>query len=49
MTFIKHGLMVRGMASHAHEHPDELRERAARKLRTTGRPVPHVAGGFGRL
>lgn len=29
------------------KYPDELRERAVRELRTTGRPVAHVARDLG--
>ncbi|MFD4791845.1 transposase, partial [Streptomyces sp. NPDC058459] len=29
------------------KHPDELRERAIREVRTTGRPVAHVAKDLG--
>ncbi|MGA4900902.1 transposase [Streptomyces griseoincarnatus] len=28
-------------------HPDELRERAVREVRTTGRPIAHVAKDLG--
>ncbi|RRR72724.1 transposase [Streptomyces sp. RP5T] len=29
------------------KYPDELRERAVREVRTTGRPIAHVAKGLG--
>ncbi|MFD8340329.1 transposase [Streptomyces solisilvae] len=29
------------------KHPDELRERAVREVRTTGRPITHVAKNLG--
>ncbi|MDK0523920.1 transposase [Streptomyces sp. ML-6] len=29
------------------EYPDELRERAVREVRTTGRPIAHVAKDLG--
>ncbi|MFD7854040.1 transposase [Streptomyces microflavus] len=29
------------------KYPDELRERAIREVRSTGRPIAHVAKGLG--
>ncbi|MFJ2763389.1 transposase [Streptomyces prasinus] len=36
-----------GDPSAPHKYPDELRERAIREVRTTGRPIAHVTKDLG--